>query len=120
MLSQIGDQMIHAIQKKFGRDAKVNENMISFIKEYVCKNAEVLLNVDIRTETEVTDDPTLYQTRKDRIRIIVTPVRQCDDLEIVFQTRESYEDIYRRQAQSGAARGELAALTGLTGFGRRR
>ena len=98
-LQDMGDKLIQAINKRFGKNPKINENVLWFIKDYICKNAETLLHVEVNCETELMPhDFTLYQIR-DTITIKVSPKANWDHLSICFQKMESYEDILNRQEQ---------------------
>lgn len=113
------NDLMKAIRLRFKNDLTVSENMISFIKDFIHKNAKNYLDVQVHPEVETAEDihgPGMVITN--RVRISVTPLMDSESFEFVFKERESYENIISGRKTGNVREYERAAATLGPRFGR--
>jgi hypothetical protein len=100
-MSQLADELMLALQKRFGRNLSASDNVAYFIKNYICKHVESLIDVQVELQQrDVSFNDTVFgQQVTDRLRITMMPKIHCDYFDICFRNMRPYADLLIGQEQ---------------------
>ena len=110
MTEQLRRDLLKAITKRFKNDLTVSENMISFIKDYICKNAHEYLDVKVDAKIMSYDD-IVGAVFDNRVNINVCPKSTSDFIEFIYKEHISSEDMFNRQKYSNVRVRECSTPT---------
>jgi hypothetical protein len=94
MMNKLASDLHKAVEKRFGRNIVVNDNLLFFIKEYVGSHAQDLF--DIQVENRPRPDQFV-----DEITISIYPKQNAEYLSLaICNSKAMYETLSQEQKRS--------------------